>query len=56
MDNSLGTFLPVDTYFFGGGNITVKSVELDFIVPVINELGHHILYWCMNLNDLVLYW
>ena len=31
--------------FCGGGNITetFKSVDLDFIVSVIKELGHHIL-------------
>ena len=33
-----------------------ESVDLDFILPLINELGHHVLYWCINFNDFVLYW
>ena len=38
----------------GGGNITetFKSVTKTLL---LHELGHHVLYWCMSVNDLVLY-
>lgn len=52
------TFLPVDTYFYEGDNITetFKSVDLEVIVSQFNELKNHVLYWYTSFNDPVLYW
>ena len=39
------TFLPVDTYFNEGDNITetFKSVDVEVIVSQFNELKNHVL-------------
>ena len=35
---------------------TFKSVDLDVIVSLFDELRNHVLYWYMSSNDPVLYW